>query len=324
MEPLASQRHAIITGGTSGIGKSTALELAMKGMSVTIACRDKERGILVADEISQLSRNSSVRPMVCDLSSFASIMNFVKEYKEIGYPLHVLINNSGIMACPQSYTKDGFEMQFGVNHLGHFLLTSLLLDTLKSSAFSGTCSRVVVLASAAEHIGNLDFKDLNFKFSRGYNPWIAYGQSKLANCLFSFELSRRCKVRGLPITSNCMHPGIVATKLIRYVLPQALIEDSIPIMPSMRSILKLIGIRTPEEGARTCVYLATSRDVEDTSGYYFEDCKVRKPSSKATDTDLASKLWNISEELTKTSHVLEPLGLDQMSMEAINMDSNIR
>eukprot|EP00250_Pteridium_aquilinum_P012668 c20865_g1_i1 orf=142-804(-) len=167
---VTNRRHVIITGGNCGIGKATAVELAKQGMFITLACRSKEKGEKACSEISRISGNPNVRTMACDLASFESIHKFVDDYLQEGLPLHVLVNNAGIMACPQSYTKDGFEMQFGVNHLGHFLLTVLLLETLAESASSGLISsRVVILASAAERIGNIDFKDLNFKGSRGKN-----------------------------------------------------------------------------------------------------------------------------------------------------------
>lgn len=298
-----AQRHVIITGGNCGIGKATATELAKRGMSITLACRNKEKGDIACSEISRLSGNPHVRAMVCDLASFKSVRQFVKEYQGEGLPLHVLVNNAGIMACPQSYTEDGFEKQFGVNHLGHFLLTVLLLETLVESASSGLYSRVVVLASAAEIIGNINFEDLNFKCSRGYNRWIAYGQSKLANCLFSYELSRRCRAENIRVTSNSMHPGIVDTQLIRHILPQMMVQNEI--FPDLRRIiLKVLGLKTPEEGASTAVHLACSEMLEGVSGFHFEDSRMRDPSSQARNGKLALELWEVSEKLTGTDEVL--------------------
>lgn len=304
-----SRRHVIITGANCGIGKATATELAKRGMSITLACRNKDKGDLACSEISRVSGNPHVRAMTCDLASFKSVHCFVKEYTEHNFPLHVLVNNAGIMACPLSYTEDGFERQFGVNHLGHFLLTSLLLETLIKSASPGSFSRVVIIASAAERIGKFDFGDLNFKGSRVYNPWIAYGQSKLANCLFSYELSRRCREASLKVTANCMHPGIVDTQLIRYILPQAMAEKSNFL--GLRSfILNILGLKTPEEGASTAVYLASSNLLEGISGFYFEDCERKDPSSQAQNGKLATKLWEVSEKLTETSDILKSLHLD--------------
>ncbi|KAH7425619.1 hypothetical protein KP509_11G063200 [Ceratopteris richardii] len=293
------ERHVIITGGNCGIGKATAVELAKQAMHITLACRSKERGEKACLEISSVSGNPNVRTMTCDLASFDSIHRFVENYLQEGLPLHVLVNNAGIMACPQSYTKDGFEMQFGVNHLGHFLLTKLLLKTLAESATAGSNSRVVVLASLAERLGKIDFNDLNFKSYRVYNAWLAYGQSKLANCLFSKELSKRSKSGNIGVISNSMHPGIVDTELIRYAFPLVM-RGNLPLKEIRPIIVKLLGLKTPEEGASTAVYLASSHLVEGISGAYFEDCQIREPSLQAQNSELASQLWRISEELTGT------------------------
>ncbi|XP_002977312.2 retinol dehydrogenase 11 [Selaginella moellendorffii] len=290
-------KHVIVTGGNSGIGKATALELAKRGMAITLACRNVESGSNAVRELISLTGNQSIRSMQCDLASFRSIRKFVDEYRRAGYPLHVLINNAGVMACPLDFTRDGFEMQFGTNHLGHFLLTILLMELLHSSATKlRKTSRVVVLASEAERIGQLDFEDLNFSNKRVYNPWLAYAQSKLANCLFSLELSRQCESLNLPITCNSIHPGIVDTKLIRHVFPGAMADTS---EGKVRSILrKLIGLRSPLEGAQTAIHLATSDEVEFVTGQYFKNCCVAKPSSQAMDKTIARKLWQVCEELT--------------------------
>ncbi|CAM6125836.1 unnamed protein product [Calypogeia fissa] len=304
-------RHVIITGANSGIGKATALDLAKKGMVVTLACRNEESGKAAAREIAQGSNNASVRSMVVDLESLESVRKFAAEYKDTGLPLHVLVNNAGIMACPEAYTEDNFERQLGVNHLGHFLLTSLLLDNLVASASAEKKSRVVVLSSAAERIGEMDFTDLNYKGSRVYNNWGAYGQSKLANCLFSYELAKRSRKLGLPIISNAMHPGVVNTNLIRYVFPNVTRMGELPppIDGLARSFFGLFGLKTPEEGASTAILLASAPEVENSSGLYFENCKEGTPSLNARNPRLASQLWDVSVELTGASPALEPLGL---------------
>lgn len=305
--PSSSQRHVIITGGNTGIGKATATELARQGMAVTIACRSLAKGEQAVEEIIRASDNSSVRVMQLDLASFASIRQFAAEYLDIGLPLHSLVNNAGVMACPLQYTVDGFEYQLGVNHLGHFLLTALLLDKLKSSASPGTKSRVVVLSSSAHIFGNINFEDLNYR-TRKYNEWAAYGQSKLANALFSHELARRCKSLGIPVTSNCMHPGIVDTELARYILPQTNI--SLPSIPGFRGLVtKLLGLKTPEEGASTAVYLANSPDMEGITGGYYENSRKTNPSATAVNSKLSYSLWAVSEELTGSTEILDPLRL---------------
>ncbi|KAL2630131.1 hypothetical protein R1flu_014817 [Riccia fluitans] len=305
------RRHVIVTGGNSGIGKSTALELARQGFDVTLVCRNGKAGQNAAEDIARLTNNESIRSMVCDLASLDSIRQFAAEYKDTGLPLNALVNNAGIMACPQSYTGDGFETQLGVNHLGHFLLTALLMDKLISSASDGVQSRVVVLSSAAHMLGDIDFSDLNYK-SRAYSNWGAYGQSKLANCLFSLELAKRCKQLGLPVISNSMHPGIVDTNLIRYVFPQGMRKEGAPVwpfeMPLRSLVMKVLGLKTADEGASTAIFLASSPRVR-SSGLYYVDSKEAVPSSKARDERLASRLWDVSVELTKSADVLAPLGL---------------
>lgn len=312
----SSQRHVIITGGNTGIGKATATELARMGMSVTIACRNMEKGERAVADIIRESNSSSVRVLQLDLASFASIRQFAEEYLDLGLPLNSLVNNAGVMACPLQYTEDGFEYQFGVNHLGHFLLTALLLDKLKSCASPGAKSRVVVLASTAERFGNLDFEDLNYKYTRKYNEWQAYGQSKLANCLFSHELARRCKSLNIPVTSNCMHPGIVDTELARFIFPQS---KNLPSIPGARPILqRVLGLKTPEEGASTAVYLANAYEMEGVTGGYYENSRKVNPSARAVNSKLSYSLWAVSEELTGTTDILEPLRLSVRTPSILN------
>lgn len=304
----SSQRHVVITGGNTGIGKATATELAKLGMSVTIACRSVERGEQAVVDIIRASSSSSVRFMQLDLASFASVRQFAAEYLDSGLPLNALVNNAGVMACPLDYTVDGFEYQLGVNHLGHFLLTALLLEKLISCASPDAQSRVVVLSSAAERIGNIDFADLNYK-NRKYNEWQAYGQSKLANCLFSHELARRCKSLNIPVTSNCMHPGVVDTELSRYILPQSMRNNLSSVSWLRPVVTKALGLKTPEEGASTAVYLANAYEMEGKTGGYYESSRKVNPSARAVNSKLSYSLWAVSEELTGTTDVLEPLRL---------------
>lgn len=192
----------------------------------------------------------------------------------------MLINNAGVYQCPYSRTEDGFEMQFGVNHLGHFLLTHLLLDLLKRSV----PSRVVVVSSKLYKRGEIDFDDLNSE--RSYDGAAAYSRSKLANLLFTLELGRRLEDTG--VTANALTPGIVRTNLGRHV--------HIPLLAKpLVSLASWALLRSPEEGARTSVYLACSPDVEGVQGKCFADCQEMKLLPKATDEDVAKKLWDISE-----------------------------
>jgi retinol dehydrogenase 12 len=197
----------VITGANSGIGKETAVDLAKRGGKIYIACRDVKRGEDALKEIKERSGSENVHFLQLDLASMASIHEFSKKYHQLESQLHVLINNAGIMAVPKAMTKDGFEMQIGTNHLGHFLLTNLLLDLLKQSS----PSRVVNVSSMFHWYGRINKDDLNSE--KSYWRWLAYGQSKLANILFTRELSKR--LEGSGVTVNSLHPGAVKTELTR-------------------------------------------------------------------------------------------------------------
>lgn len=190
----------IITGANAGIGKETAIDLARRGGKIYLACRDIKRGEEALSEIKEESGSSDVHFLQLDLASLQSIRDFSKRFHELESQLHILVNNAGVMACPKSFTKDGFEMHLGTNHLGHFLLTNLLLDILKASA----PSRVVVVSSLFHIVGKIRKNDLNGE--RFYFRWFAYASSKLANILFTRELTRR--LEGTRVTVNCLHPGL--------------------------------------------------------------------------------------------------------------------
>lgn len=199
----------IITGANSGIGKETAIDLAKRGGKIYLACRNNKRGEDAEKDIREASMSENVHFLQLDLSSMESIRQFSKKFHELESKLHILICNAGIMACPRGMTKDGFEAQIGTNHMGHFLLTNLLLDLLKQSA----PSRVVVVSSLFHWYGRIKKDDLNSE--KSYNRWLAYGQSKLANILFTRELSKR--LEGTGVTANSLHPGGVNTELARDV-----------------------------------------------------------------------------------------------------------
>jgi retinol dehydrogenase 13 len=191
---------AIITGANSGIGKETAVDLAKRGGKVYIACRDIKRGEDALKEIKERSNSDNVHFLQLDLASLDSVREFSRKFHEVEDQLHILVNNAGIMACPKGKTKDGFELQLGTNHLGHFLLTNLLLDLLKSSA----PSRIVVVSSVLHILGRIKKDDLmSEKF---YQRWLVYGKSKLANILFTHELAKR--LQGSGVTANSLHPGL--------------------------------------------------------------------------------------------------------------------
>ncbi|GAA6073766.1 retinol dehydrogenase 14a [Tachysurus ichikawai] len=278
---MMRHKTVIVTGANSGIGKATAAELLRREARVIIACRSVERGDRAAQEIRQLQPDTGqllVRPL--DLACMSSVRSFCLQINKEEPRLDVLINNAGVYQCPYSRTEDGFEMQFGVNHLGHFLLTHLLLDLLKRSA----PSRVVVVSSKLYKRGEINFDDLNSEHC--YDAAAAYARSKLANLLFTLELSRRLEDTG--VTVNALTPGIVRTNLGRHVHVPLLAKPLV-------SLASWALLRSPEEGAKTSVYLACSPDVEGVRGKCFADCQEMKLLPKATDEDVAKKLWDISE-----------------------------
>ena len=290
---LMRGKTVLITGANSGLGRATAAELLRLGARVIMGCRDRER----AEEAEgQLRRevwptggpdsgptSGGAGELVVkelDLSSLSSVRSFCLEMLQEEPRLDVLINNAGVFQCPYMKTEDGFEMQFGVNHLGHFLLTNLLLGLLKSSA----PSRIVVVSSKLYKYGDINFEDLNSEQS--YNKSFCYSRSKLANILFTRELARR--LEGTSVTVNVLHPGIVRTNLGRHI--------HIPLL--VRPLFNLVSwafFKTPEEGAQTAVYLASPPEVEGVSGKYFGDCKEEELLPKAMDESVARKLWDISE-----------------------------
>jgi NAD(P)-dependent dehydrogenase (short-subunit alcohol dehydrogenase family) len=270
----------LITGGTSGIGKATAVELAKLENYVVVLSRSKERGEKALEEIKRESGSKDVELMTCDLGNLQDIGNFAALFKEKHKRLDVLINNAGVILPGRHETSDGFELQFGVNHLGHFLLTNLLLDLIKSSA----SSRIVIVASGAHKTGKIHFDDINLKHN--FNLVKAYAQSKLANVLFAYELADRLK--GTKVTVNCLHPGAVATQMG--------INRDTGFGTFITTLCKPF-FQTPKEGASTSIYLATSEEVEGVTGKYFYRKKPVKSSKASYDKELAKRLWEVSEGL---------------------------
>jgi NAD(P)-dependent dehydrogenase (short-subunit alcohol dehydrogenase family) len=280
-------RRAVVTGGASGIGVETARALAAAGAEVTIAARDVAAGEAVAKEIgASTGRDVAVRHL--DLSQRATVEAFAAAWSG---PLHLLVNNAGVMASPQSYTAEGWELQFGTNHMGHFILTTALHDALAAAG----SARVVSLTSVGHVRSPVVFEDIQFR-ERAYDPWLAYGQSKTANALFAVEGSRRWAGDG--ITVNAVHPGGIWTNLVRHIEPAQLAEMRATADPSMKTV---------EQGASTSVLVATSPLLEGIGGLYFEDCNQAVPyieggprrgvASWATDPEAAERLWNVSLDL---------------------------
>jgi NAD(P)-dependent dehydrogenase (short-subunit alcohol dehydrogenase family) len=280
-------KTCLITGGTSGIGKEIAIGLAKMNAKVVLVGRDECR---CEETVREIMRNAAgisdtnndlISYMLADLSSQASIRKLGEEFLATHGTLNVLVNNAGVFLPRRTTTVDGIEYTFAVNHLAPFLLTNLLLERIMST----TSSRIIITSSVAHKGAHIDFEDVQFE-RRRYNGLKAYAQSKLANILFTKELSRRSE--GTGVTSNCFHPGGVRTKLVRtgpwYY----------------RIIWTMIGafLVTPQRGADTAVYLASSSEVKKISGKYFEKRKQASLSKAADDSEAAIRLWKLSEELT--------------------------
>jgi len=270
---------AFVTGANTGIGKETARALASKGATVFLACRDIQKAEAVAKEIKDSTKNEEVHVIQLDLSSLESVRACAQEFSSKNFPIHMLINNAGVMAVTsRKQTKDGFELQFGTNHLGHFLLTQLLLDRVKE----GAPSRIVNVSSRAHLRGHINFDDLQSE--KSYSPWGAYSQSKLANVLHASELNRR--LAGTGVTTNSLHPGVIPTELGRNNFLADLFYKAGSLF--MKSI---------EQGAATTVYAAVSPQLEGVGGKYFVDCNEEEPIAEARDEAVASRLWEVSESL---------------------------
>ncbi|KAK1333268.1 hypothetical protein QTO34_006809 [Cnephaeus nilssonii] len=289
---LMRGKTVLITGANSGLGRATAAALLRMGARVIMGCRDRARAEAAAGELRRDLRGDGdpgsdpdggagelvVKEL--DLASLRSVRAFCREMLQEEARLDVLINNAGVFQCPYMKTEDGFEMQFGVNHLGHFLLTNLLLGLLKSSA----PSRIVVVSSKLYKYGDINFEDLNSEQS--YNKSFCYSRSKLANILFTRELARR--LEGTKVTVNVLHPGIVRTNLGRHIHIPLLVKP-------LFNLVSWAFFKTPVEGAQTSIYLASSPEVEGVSGKYFGDCKEEELLPIAMDESVARKLWDISE-----------------------------
>ncbi|MFX0106459.1 MAG: SDR family oxidoreductase [Candidatus Hodarchaeota archaeon] len=272
-------KTCLITGANSGIGKATVKGLAEMNATIIMLCRDKERGENAQKEIIEQTGNKNVDLLLCDLSSQKAIHSFVSEFKNNYQSLHVLINNAGIMLKKRIVSVDGFEMNFGVHHLAPFLLTNLLLDVLKKSA----PSRIINVSSAAHKRARIDFDDLQSEYKK-YSLFRVYGVSKLALMLFTYELSRRLEETGVSV--NSLHPGVVNTNLGR--------DQS-----KFSQVFAKAFFKSPEKGAETSIYLASSPEVEGVTGKYFVKKEPRKSSEESYNEENAKRLWKISAEMTK-------------------------
>ncbi len=277
----------IVTGANSGIGKATALGLAQMGATIVMVCRNQSKGEEAQNEIKEKSGNDAVDLMLADLSSQASIRQLAENFQQHYQQLHVLINNAGGVNLNRRETVDGLEMTFAVNYLAPFLLTNLLLDKLKASA----PARIVNVSSESHQSGYIKMDDLELE--KGYRLMRAYGQSKLALVLFTYELARR--LQGTGVTANCLHPGFVATTIGQNGVGSV-----------GRSIVKLIFSRlgiSPEEGAKTSIYLASSPEIEGVTGKYFLKSIPVRSAPISYDETLQRQLWEESAKLVNLHDV---------------------
>jgi NAD(P)-dependent dehydrogenase (short-subunit alcohol dehydrogenase family) len=273
----------MVTGATAGIGVVTARALAQEGAKVIVVGRNKEKSASTVAQIKKQTGNPDVQYMLADLSIQKEVRKLAEDFKSKFTQLDILVNNAGAAFDKHFETADGLEMTFALNHLSYFLLTNLLLDTIKASV----PSRIINVSSAAHKGAKINFDDLQGK--KKYGAMRAYGQSKLANILFTYELAR--KLEGSGVTSNALHPGFVASSF------------GSNMSGAFRLLIRFFQLfaLSSEKGAETSIYLATSLDVANTTGKYFVKKKEVSTSVVSYDNKVAEKLWKVSEELTNLS-----------------------
>ncbi|TYK16634.1 short-chain dehydrogenase TIC 32 [Cucumis melo var. makuwa] len=281
---------AIVTGASSGLGEESTRVLALRGVYVIMAVRNVEAGRKVKEAVLKESPSAKIDVMELDLSSMESVRKFAADYIASGRPLNILMNNAGVMATPFTLSHDGIELQFATNHLGHFLLTNLLLETMKKTVLeSKKEGRIVNLSSEGHRMAygeGIRFDKINNEAE--YRTILAYGQSKLSNILHAKELARRLKEEGVEITANALHPGAIATNLLRF-------HSTINAVTNL--VAKFV-LKNVQQGAATQCYVALNPQVKGVSGEYFVDSNIANPTKHAKDMDLAKKLWDFSVDLT--------------------------
>ncbi|KAJ8252870.1 hypothetical protein GJAV_G00206490 [Gymnothorax javanicus] len=281
--PKQNGRVAIVTGGAKGMGYETARHLTSLGMHVVIAGNNDEEGAAAVKKINEEQKEGKAEFQYIDLASLKSVRQFVTKFKDRGLPLHVLVNNAGVMLVPEKTTEDGFELHFGLNYLGHFLLTNLLLDALKKSGTADCCARIVTLSSATHYGGVLNMADLQGRWC--YSSHGAYSQSKLALLLFTYHLQQKLTSGGFPVTANAVDPGMVDTELYQNLCSPAQL---------LKRPVAWLLFRTPAEGASTAIYAAASPELEGMGGCYLYNGKRTQSSDTSYDEDLQAKLWEQS------------------------------
>ena len=296
-------RNAVVTGGASGLGLETSRALAAGGASVTLAVRNLEQGEAAAVGLRQDYPAATITVAHLDLNDFATVRRFAADWNAGGAPLHILINNAAIMACPLQRTPQGWEAQFATNHLGHFALTTGLIPALLKAARAGGDARVVCLSSTGHKIAGVDFDDIHFE-RRDYNKWKAYGQAKSANALCALGLHLRFGAQG--ITANAVHPGGIMTGLQQHLT----LEEMRALGWLKADDTPLDIFKTPAQGAATSVWAATARELQGHGALYLEDCGQGLPadpgqrasgySPHVADAEAANRLWTVSEKLLAT------------------------
>jgi NAD(P)-dependent dehydrogenase (short-subunit alcohol dehydrogenase family) len=293
-------KRALVTGGSGGLGAETARAFASKGAHVIVTARDLAKAEAAVKGIRESTGNPAVELEELELDSLASIRAFAKRFLARDEPLQILVNNAGVMACPLAKTSDDFELQFGTNHLGHFLMTGLIAPAL----LHGEPTRIVSVSSRGHHQSPVVFDDIGFE-QRPYDKWEAYGQSKTANILFAVELERRLGARG--VHANAIHPGVIMTDLSRHME-----ADDFTLLRERAAARGVeMTLKSVEAGAATSVYAATAPELEGRGGLYLEDCHVAEIDddenaadgvrSYALDPEAAKRLWSISEEMVGES-----------------------
>ena len=279
MKDTMHGKICLVTGGTNGIGKATAQALAQMGATVVIVGRNASKTAQLVEEIRASSGNKNVDLLLADLSSQQEVRKLAEEFKSKYSHLHILLNNAGGYFLKRQLSVDGIEMTFALNHLAYFLLTNLLLDTIKASA----PARIINVSSGAHTSGKIEFD--NLQGERDYRP-SAYDNSKLANILFTMELARR--LEGSGVTVNALHPGFVATGFAK---------NNGKLIAAVVSLFAPLVARSPAKGAETSIYLASSPSVEGITGKYFYDSYEVPAAPQATDGVVARKLWEVSAEM---------------------------
>lgn len=293
----AKGRTAVVTGGNSGIGCETVRALAEAGTANVVLCaRNVEAGRRVADEVNSSVKAEVVKVVELDLADLESVKLAAATIKKAHSGIDYLVLNAGVMACPLMRTKQGLEMQFGTNHVGHFLFAKLLLGPVVAAGTEKSPSRIVVVSSIAHMLGSIRLDDLNYE-KRWYEAWSAYGQSKLANVLFARQLAKRLREDGQHTVVYCLHPGSISTGLQKYSLFSRLFQGVFLRLPFRGWFA--FSTKTLPEGASTTLAACLAPHERWPSGSYLADCQVGKTSSAGDDEDMMEKLWDATETLVK-------------------------